>query len=558
MLPQSAALESCPIPPKGGKGRNMTGSVPCRGERTSESSSHYHTETCETDQVTDPRTGAQKAPVLVKFTPTTTQPIPPHPKGRDFLGLIPMNPSTNQINIQSIGTVGECCTSDITLQDTQLLNKRCISELYARNDYGYILFCNPKETTRNLDSKIEEFKKIGFSERFIQIYGAAHQAGHRYLMIDNAASPAMEEEDPSWEKANTLSNLQKPEQILPTIQNLPLEALEELAEYVIGGLYLDQKEGEDYLNPDKEMEGYQWKNHLEKILKKHNVEIKIHQKVKPDESIRHTAALAVLSHDHELNWDEAEGPDAGVGVNYYYVNDVTGQQAYINDDQGNVSITIENETVWEGAVEDINLLLPRAQIRISATLEEYQDSSKISAYLVNPAEAVAVEHSLKLFNIEHQIEEIQEPVLYSVEIKLAEGGGTVQEKRTSNELLQILTTECQIDKKEAIKHFQDWWRDGKLPRKDSNHNKISFAQHRITIGDLAKKVEDVIKDPDMIGTSSYRSAAELARTIVDLNNDDPEKDTNETLNEETLREVSTEMGELISSALTIARNCDEK
>ena len=41
-----------------------------------------------------------------------------------------------------------------------------------------------------------------------------------------------------------------------------------------------------------------------------------------------------------LDWSDADGPESGVGVYLWYRNEVAGLSAYVNSDQGQVSISV--------------------------------------------------------------------------------------------------------------------------------------------------------------------------------------------------------------------------
>lgn len=45
------------------------------------------------------------------------------------------------------------------------------------------------------------------------------------------------------------------------------------------------------------------------------------------------------------DWNEMDGPDSGVGVDYWFVNKHTGQEVYVNDDQGHVTINVGGDGV---------------------------------------------------------------------------------------------------------------------------------------------------------------------------------------------------------------------
>lgn len=43
------------------------------------------------------------------------------------------------------------------------------------------------------------------------------------------------------------------------------------------------------------------------------------------------------------HWEGTDGPDSGHGVDYYFRNERTGQTAYVNNDQGDFTISITND-----------------------------------------------------------------------------------------------------------------------------------------------------------------------------------------------------------------------
>ena len=51
--------------------------------------------------------------------------------------------------------------------------------------------------------------------------------------------------------------------------------------------------------------------------------------------------LAFLTHTHEEDWEDLDGPDSGVGVDYWFRHRTTGAEAYANLDQDHLTISVE-------------------------------------------------------------------------------------------------------------------------------------------------------------------------------------------------------------------------
>lgn len=186
---------------------------------------------------------------------------------------LPRKPPHSSL-ISPMGTIGECNTSDITFQDCCLLDRQTIPEVLYRNEYGYILFCKPQtQKAAAIAENLGNMRELGFSEKFLEVLKAAQAAGHRYLVIDQAARPGREETDPSWNNAEKEEfAIDSVEAIKPTAKALSKEALEEIFEYVAGGLWIDLHEsGQETINPKKTISEPDLKTHLENILKKHGV-----------------------------------------------------------------------------------------------------------------------------------------------------------------------------------------------------------------------------------------------------------------------------------------------
>ena len=46
--------------------------------------------------------------------------------------------------------------------------------------------------------------------------------------------------------------------------------------------------------------------------------------------------------------EDLDGPDSGVGVDYWYRHRTTGSEAYLNADQDHLTISVDGERVYNG------------------------------------------------------------------------------------------------------------------------------------------------------------------------------------------------------------------
>jgi hypothetical protein len=69
----------------------------------------------------------------------------------------------------------------------------------------------------------------------------------------------------------------------------------------------------------------------------------------------HAAMLADLTGTEAEEWSDAEGPDSGCGEDYYYHHDVLALDARVNDDQGLLSMTVQDEEGDEVASGSIDM-----------------------------------------------------------------------------------------------------------------------------------------------------------------------------------------------------------
>ena len=57
--------------------------------------------------------------------------------------------------------------------------------------------------------------------------------------------------------------------------------------------------------------------------------------------------LAILTYTREDDWEALDGPDSGVGVDYWFRHRTTGAEAYANLDQDHLTISVEGERVFD-------------------------------------------------------------------------------------------------------------------------------------------------------------------------------------------------------------------
>jgi hypothetical protein len=66
-----------------------------------------------------------------------------------------------------------------------------------------------------------------------------------------------------------------------------------------------------------------------------NMNTKEHNKDEPCTMLK---ALCVETDTNPSDWDETSGPETGVGVERWYVSRLTGEAAYVVDDQGHITV----------------------------------------------------------------------------------------------------------------------------------------------------------------------------------------------------------------------------
>ena len=67
----------------------------------------------------------------------------------------------------------------------------------------------------------------------------------------------------------------------------------------------------------------------------------------------YTKALAKLTNTRPSSWESTDGPETRCGVDYYFVHRRSQSEAYINCDQGYVTITVDDENVFSGMEDEL-------------------------------------------------------------------------------------------------------------------------------------------------------------------------------------------------------------
>jgi hypothetical protein len=70
-------------------------------------------------------------------------------------------------------------------------------------------------------------------------------------------------------------------------------------------------------------------------------------------NLSYEKALAKLTNTRAALWESSNGPDTRCGVDYYFVHRRSKIEAYINWDQGCVTITVDGENVFSGMEQEL-------------------------------------------------------------------------------------------------------------------------------------------------------------------------------------------------------------
>jgi hypothetical protein len=63
--------------------------------------------------------------------------------------------------------------------------------------------------------------------------------------------------------------------------------------------------------------------------------------------------LAFLTNTHEDDWEYLDGPDSGVGVDYWFRHRTTGAEAYANLDQDHLTVSVEGRNPGSAGFPEI-------------------------------------------------------------------------------------------------------------------------------------------------------------------------------------------------------------
>ena len=58
--------------------------------------------------------------------------------------------------------------------------------------------------------------------------------------------------------------------------------------------------------------------------------------------------LASVTDSMVKDWEDMDGPDSGVGVDFWFRNRKSGAEAYVNLDQGHLTISLDGEKIYDG------------------------------------------------------------------------------------------------------------------------------------------------------------------------------------------------------------------
>ena len=72
----------------------------------------------------------------------------------------------------------------------------------------------------------------------------------------------------------------------------------------------------------------------------------------PNEFASPLEVLASVTHTSAEDWESLDGPDSGVGVDYWYRHRGTGKEAYLNLDQDHLTISVAGQRIYDAELPD--------------------------------------------------------------------------------------------------------------------------------------------------------------------------------------------------------------
>jgi hypothetical protein len=70
----------------------------------------------------------------------------------------------------------------------------------------------------------------------------------------------------------------------------------------------------------------------------------------PNEFASPLEVLASVTHTSADDWESLDGPDSGVGVDYWYRHRGTAKEAYLNRDQDHLTISVDGEKLYDAEI----------------------------------------------------------------------------------------------------------------------------------------------------------------------------------------------------------------
>jgi hypothetical protein len=70
----------------------------------------------------------------------------------------------------------------------------------------------------------------------------------------------------------------------------------------------------------------------------------------PDQFASPLEVLALVTHTSADDWESLDGPDNGVGADYRYRHRGTGKEAYLNQDQDHLTISVGDQRVYDAEI----------------------------------------------------------------------------------------------------------------------------------------------------------------------------------------------------------------
>jgi hypothetical protein len=78
----------------------------------------------------------------------------------------------------------------------------------------------------------------------------------------------------------------------------------------------------------------------------------------PNEFASPLQVLASVTHTSTDNWETLDGPDSGVGVDFWYRFRGAGQEAYLNLDQDHLTVSVDGKRIYDAELPDERDITP--------------------------------------------------------------------------------------------------------------------------------------------------------------------------------------------------------